>query len=82
MKVTNSQKSLLLREVHDPDSKEPWIMLCDQHDDRIVKNLSNKGLGYFVNNRWQYSWRRRSGYTNNFTLNKTGQQLRKELCCD
>lgn len=79
MKLTQPQKSLLTRELHNPDSKEPWIMLYNSSDDRVAQNMSNKGLGYFVNNGRQYSWRKRSGYTNNFTLNNAGLKLREEL---
>ena len=78
MKLTDLQKSLLMRELTTGDF-EPFIMLQSSLDDRVAKNLAKKGVGTFVNNGMRYSWRKRDGYTNNFKPNEKGWKLIKEL---
>ena len=78
LKLTKPQKALLSRELI-LDYGEPFITLCDVNEDRVAKALSSKGLGYFVNNGMHYTWRNRSGYTNNFYPNEKGLEVIKEL---
>ena len=78
MKLTKPQKTLLSRELI-LDHGEPFITLCDVNEDRVAKTLSSKGLGCFVNNGMYYTWRNRSGYTNNFHPNEKGLEVIKEL---
>lgn len=89
-KLTKPQKTLITRQlvvdhgspwvtVYDGVEGEPFILLCTIYDDRIAKNLSDKGVGCFVNNGWRYPWRKRSGYTNSFEPNAKGLELIKEL---
>lgn len=78
MKLTARQKDLLGRELCDSFA-EPTILLIDSNDDRIAKNLEAKGLGCMANFKWQYSWRPRSGYINNFMLSDLGVAERTKL---
>jgi hypothetical protein len=77
MKLTPAQRSMMVREF--PEGRDDFILLHTAGDDRVAKALSNKGLGYFTDNGWRYTWRTRGGYFNLFTFNEAGHKLRKEL---
>jgi len=70
-----------MREPYEADGKH-FVMVLDSGEDRVAKNLSAKGLGSFQSNAMLYSWRPRSGFTNNFWLNDAGMKLRKELIAE
>lgn len=78
MKLTNAQRSLLCSELIEGHG-QPFVMLSTSAQDRVAQNLASKGLGYYTNNGFRYSWRKRSGYTNNFTPNAQGLRLREQL---
>ncbi len=75
MKLTPQQEYILKRAI----VCDTFIVLVTRSDDRIAKNLAEKGLGHFTDFGSNYSWRPRHGYINHFTPNRAGLELRAKL---
>lgn len=75
------QESILRRDWLKSDSGD-YFAVIGQGFDRAAKSLEKKGYGSFVDNKWQYSWRKRSGYDNTFWPNAAAIEWRKEKGLD
>lgn len=70
MRLTAPQEWMLKRGRSKSGDGREFIILTTPGEDRTAKALEAKGFGEFVDNSWQYSWRKRDGYTNTFFFNK------------
>lgn len=67
--LTPVQKIIINREPFlDKFSGKKFVLVYTSGEDRAARALEQKGYGIFQDNGWQYSWRRRSEYTNKFWL--------------
>lgn len=73
MKLTGPQQWMLKRGRMTSGDGREFIILTTPGEDRTAKALESKGFGVFINNGWQYSWRKRDGYTNTFYFNANAQ---------